>query len=232
MVAEQWGWDTGFMLSTFGWKAAVAVAVNAIGATYFFRAYLSKYPEAPPGLPTLETPPIVIAIHVAFLVGVVAFGHHPFVFGALFLFFLGYCEAYKRHQSRLMLREGLMVAFFLAGLVVIGGMQKWWLQPLLTGKDSGTLFIGATLLTAIVDNAALTYLGSLVEGVSDEFKYALVAGAVTGGGLTVIANAPNPAGFALLKDCFEEGAISPAGLAAAAAIPTLVAAAAFMFLPG
>jgi hypothetical protein len=200
--------------------------------TYFFRGYLAKQREAPPGLPKLETPILVIAIHVAFLTGVVLFSHHPFVFGALFLFFLGYCEAYKGHQSRLMLREGLMVAFFLAGLVVIGGLQKWWLQPLLARMDAKSLFVGATLLTAIVDNAALTYLGSLVEGVTDDLKYSLVAGAVTGGGLTVIANAPNPAGFALLKGTFEEGAISAAGLAAAAAVPTLVAAAAFLFLPG
>jgi hypothetical protein len=232
MVADSWGWDIGFMLSTFGWKAAVAVFVNAVGAAFMFRFYLAKQLEAPPGLPTLDTPLLVIAIHVAFLTGVVVFSHHPFVFGALFLFFLGYCDAYKRHQSRLMLREGLMVAFFLAGLVVIGGLQKWWLQPLLAGMDTNTLFIGATLLTAIVDNAALTYLGSLVEGVTDEFKFSLVAGAVTGGGLTVIANAPNPAGFALLKNSFEEGAISAAGLAAAATLPTLIAAAAFMLLPG
>jgi Na+/H+ antiporter NhaD/arsenite permease-like protein len=111
-------------------------------------------------------------------------------------------------------------------------MQRWWLQPLLAAMDANTLFVGSTLLTAIVDNAALTYLGSLVDGIADELKYSLVAGAVTGGGLTVIANAPNPAGFALLKNSFEEGAISAVGLVAAATIPTLIAAAAFMFLPG
>ena len=93
------------------------------------------------------------------------------------------------------------------------------------------LFWGATALTAITDNAALTFLGSLVEGVSDEFKYALVAGAVTGGGLTVIANAPNPAGFAILKSSFDDGAISAVGLVTAALLPTLVAAAAVTLLP-
>ena len=60
----------------------------------------------------------------------------------------------------------------------------------------------------------------------------MVAGAVTGGGLTVIANAPNPAGFAILKDSFEDGAIGALGLAAAATLPTLVAIAAFQLLPG
>ena len=65
-----------------------------------------------------------------------------------------------------------------------------------------------------------------------EAKYSLVAGSVTGGGLTVIANAPNPAGFAILKGTFDDGAISPLWLAIAATPPTLVAIAAFRFLPG
>jgi hypothetical protein len=174
----------------------------------------------------------IIGIHLLFLIGIVVFAHHPLVFIAFFLFFLGFTEAYKKYQSKLMLREGLMVAFFLGGLVVLGGQQKWWLQPLLSDLNSAALYVGATLLTAVTDNAALTYLGSLVDGVGDEFKYSLVAGAVTGGGLTVIANAPNPAGFTILKGRFEDGTINAAHLALAATPPTLVAVAAFQLLPG
>lgn len=51
-----------------------------------------------------------------------------------------------------------------------------------------------------------------MQGVGDDFKYAVVAGAVTGGGLTVIANAPNPAGMTILKPCFKDEAVSPLGL--------------------
>ena len=148
----------------------------------------------------------------------------------LFLFFLGFATAYEHFQDRLILREGLLVAFFLGGLIVLGGQQQWWLQPLLSGMSATTVYFGATLLTAITDNAALTYLGSLVEGLSDEFKYALVAGAVTGGGLTVIANAPNPAGFSILRGHFDEGAINPVGLLLAALPPTLVAVVTFFVL--
>jgi Putative Na+/H+ antiporter len=150
----------------------------------------------------------------------------------LFLLFLGLAEAYRRHHERLMLREGLMVAFFLAGLVVLGGQQQWWLQDVLSRLDETALFYGATALTAITDNAALTYLGSLVEGVSDEYKYSLVAGAVAGGGLTVIANAPNPAGFAILKDHFQDQSISALGLFVAALVPTLVAVLCFRGFKG
>ncbi|MGE5649880.1 MAG: putative Na+/H+ antiporter [Bacillota bacterium] len=230
MVADKWGWDIAFMSSVFGWKAAVAVVVNAAAAAWLFRRELARL-----GLPAGQAaqspmPAAVVLIHLLFLAGTVVFSHHPPVFMGLFLFFLGFTDAYKRYQEPLLLREGLLVAFFLAGLVVLGGQQRWWLQPIIGGLDSVVLFAGATGLTAITDNAALTYLGSLVEGISDSAKYALVAGAVTGGGLTVIANAPNPAGFAILRESFDEQSINPLTLFLSALGPTAVAAACFLLL--
>jgi hypothetical protein len=225
MVAAKWGWDLPFMMAAFGWKVSLAVLVNALGATLLFARELRSFSGVVVARP--EVPGPVIAVHLLFLAGVVAFAHHPEVFMGLLLFFLGFASAYERHQDRLILREGLMVAFFLAGLVVLGGQQRWWLEPLLMGMDAGTVYVGATMLTAVTDNAALTYLGSLVEGLSDEFKYALVAGAVTGGGLTIIANAPNPAGIAILRGGFRDETVHPLGLLLAALPPTLVAALAF-----
>ncbi|SFU52358.1 Putative Na+/H+ antiporter [Nitrosospira multiformis] len=149
------------------------------------------------------------------------------IFVGLFLFFLGVADAYRHHQDRLILREGLLVAFFLAGVGVLGGQQQWWLQPVLMSMSSDAVFFGATILTAFTDNAALTYLGSLVEGLADDFKFALVAGAVIGGGLTLIANAPNPAGIAILRGHFEEEVVHPLGLLLAALPPTIIAALAF-----
>ncbi|MCL1887096.1 MAG: putative Na+/H+ antiporter [Betaproteobacteria bacterium] len=230
MVAETWGWGTGFMLSMFGWKAALAVFINAVTATWIFRRVLLRLDDLEDDFEIGAVPSLVMVIHLLFLVGAVLFSHHPAVFLGLFLFFLGYTQAYSRYQSPLMLREGLLVAFFLAGIVVLGGMQKWWLQPVLAGMDSVMLFIGSTLLTAITDNAALTYLGSLVEGLSDASKYALVSGAVTGGGLTIIANAPNPAGFSILKSSFEEESINFMMMFLFALPPTIIAALCFFFL--
>jgi Na+/H+ antiporter NhaD/arsenite permease-like protein len=229
MVASKWGWDFTFMFTTFGWKAVLVVLVNALVATFLFRRELSdmQYEEQPQ---QTRTPLPVLLIHLFFLVGVVVFAHHPEVFMGLLLFFIGFAHAYERYQDRLILREGLMVAFFLAGLVILGGQQKWWLQPMLVGMDTTTLFYGATILTAFTDNAALTFLGSLLEGTSAEFQYSLVAGAVTGGGLTVIANAPNPAGFAILKGSFEDNAIHPLGLVVAALPPTFISILAFQLL--
>ncbi|MCZ8250954.1 MAG: putative Na+/H+ antiporter [Hylemonella sp.] len=230
MVAATWNWDLWFMLSTFGWKAGIAVLINAGCATLLFRRQLGHMARAPESTPAQTVPLGVVLVHLLFLLGVVVFAHHPAVFMGLFLFFMGYATAYARHQDRLILREGLLVAFFLGGLVVLGGQQQWWLQPVLMGMDSTTVFFGATALTAITDNAALTYLGSLVEGLSEEFKVALVAGAVTGGGLTVIANAPNPAGVSILRGKFEDNTINPLGLLIAALPPTIVAVLAFRIL--
>lgn len=229
MVAAKWNWDIWFMISTFGWKAAIAVLINAGSAMLLFRKELGHM-AAKPSRQSAAVPLSVVSVHLAFLVLVVVFAHHPVLFMGLFLFFMGFATAYQRHQNPLILREALLVAFFLAGLVVLGGLQQWWLEPVLMRMDANAVFFGATALTAITDNAALTYLGSLVEGLSLEFKTALVAGAVTGGGLTLIANAPNPAGAAILKEKFEDNAIHPLGLLVGALPPTLVAILAFKLL--
>ncbi|MEZ7828099.1 MAG: putative Na+/H+ antiporter [Brachymonas denitrificans] len=229
MVAAKWGWDLPFMLTQFGWKAAVAVCFNAGAAMWLLRRELKRLPVEQPDAAS-RVPVTVVVIHLLFLATVVLFAHHPVVFMGMFLFFLGFTAAYPRNQSPLILREALLVAFFLAGLVVLGGMQQWWLQPLLMGLNADTVYFAATALTAITDNAALTYLASLVDGLTLDFKTALVAGAVTGGGLTLIANAPNPAGATILKDHFPEGAIHFFWLLVAALPPTLVAMMAFRLL--
>lgn len=233
MVASTWDWNTAFMLTQFGWKAALGVLINASVFSFFARQYLSSGVTAShdSGDASLASVPAwAMAVHLLFLVAVVLFAHHPAVFMGVFLFFLGFTSAYNSFQSRLLLKEGLLVAFFLAGLVVLGGMQQWWLQPAVSGLPSDVLFFASMSLTAITDNAALTYLGSLIEATTPEFRYALVAGAVTGGGLTVIANAPNPAGLSLLKGQFEDESVSALGLLSGALLPTACAAVCFYVL--
>lgn len=229
MVAAKWNWDFAFMMTTFGWKAIIAVVFNAAAVVFVFRKELGQLPAPEAGTTSPMSIPLVI-VHLLFLLGVVAFAHHPAMFMGIFLLFLGVATAYRQYQDRLILREGLLVAFFLAGLVVLGGMQAWWLEPLLMGMSSDAVFFGAAALTAVTDNAALTYLGSLVEGLSDEFKYMLVAGAVAGGGLTVIANAPNPAGMSIVRRYFNDESVHPLGLLLAALPPTLVAIVALRWL--
>ena len=221
MVAKTWGWDSAFMATHFGWKSAIAVVINATVITCMLAKHIAN--DDPRAQRPAAIPLIVSLIHLGFLAAVVAFAHHPVIFMGLFMFFIGFTKAYEEYQNPLILKEGLLVGFFLAGLVVLGGMQQWWLQPIVSSLEPTALFFGATALTAITDNAALTYLGSLIVGMSDEAKYMLMAGAVAGGGLTVIANAPNPAGVALLRDGFADESIGIGGLLVGALLPTMVA---------
>ncbi len=223
MVASKWQWDTVFMLTHFGWKAAAScLASTALVALMFRKELLNLEPQH---VKTDPIPAWLTLAHLGFLGAVVGFAHHPDVFFGVFMIFLGLVSATREYQDGLKLREGLLVGFFLAGLVTLGSLQSWWLKPLIAGMDGATLYFGATGLTALTDNAALTYLGSLVEGISDDLKYALVAGAVTGGGLTVIANAPNPAGVGILQSAkaFGNEGISPLGLFLGALPPTFIA---------
>jgi len=230
MVADKWDWNLLFMLKTFGWKSSLAVIVNALFITLFYSKELKRLKQDYQRDIKSSKPTIVTIVHVVFLIAVVYCIHHPILFLGLFIFFLGFTHVYNKYQNKLFLREGLLVGFFLAGLIILGGQQKWWLQPLIKNLNSDVMYYGVTILTAITDNAALTYLGSLVDGLTNELKYALVAGAVTGGGLTVIANAPNPAGYSILKNNFPNKTISPLKLFLFAIPPTFVAITFFKFL--
>ena len=238
MVARPWGWDTPFMLTHFGFRAAISIVVSTVAYLVFFRrelralAAISPVPDVEQpdedvaGQALLPVPGWVTAIHLAFIGWTVFNAHYPALFIGGFLFFLGFARATALYQSRVELRTPLLVGFFLAGLVIHGGLQGWWIAPVLGSLSEGRLFLGSTILTAFNDNALITYLATLVPNLSDPLKYAVVEGAVVGGGLTVIANAPNPAGQALLSRFFG-GAMSPLGLMWGALLPTIIAALAF-----
>ncbi len=231
MVAGKWHWGIMHMITNFGFKAAVSVVICTFAVAFAFKKELTGKLEDKQGHENTMTPTWWITmIHLIFLALVVYTAHHMVFFMGLFMFFLGFVAVTKEYQDELKLKESLLVGFFLAGLVTLGTMQQWWLQEVLTKLGDFTLFLGATGLTAITDNAALTYLGSLVD-LTDGQKYGLVAGAVAGGGLTVIANAPNPAGFGILKKSFGEDGISPLGILAGAALPTIVAMICFQVIP-
>jgi hypothetical protein len=172
----------------------------------------------------------VILAHLAFLGWTVYAAHEPVLFVGGFLLFLAFIMATRHHQNAVSMRSPMMVGFFLAGLVIHGGCQGWWIGPIIQTLSDDALMLGSTVLTAFNDNAAITYLASQVEGISISAKHAVVAGAVAGGGLTVIANAPNPAGQSILSKYFD-GGVSPLKLFLAALAPTIIVYACFVFLP-
>jgi hypothetical protein len=240
MVARPWGWDTAFMLTHFGWRAAAAIVVSTFAYLAFFRREFRALAAKPmvrdveqpdedtvsTETPLLPVPVWVTTVHVAFIAWTVINSHYPGLFLGGFLFFLGFARATAVYQSQIALRTPLLVGFFLGGLVIHGGLQGWWIAPVLSSLSETPLFLGAMLLTAFNDNALITYLATLVPNFGQALKVAVVEGAVVGGGLTVIANAPNPAGQALLSRFFG-GAVSPLGLLAGAIVPTLIAASFF-----
>lgn len=231
MVAAAWGWDMPYMFTHFGWHAVTGIAIsNVVYFLIFRKELLALKPADRSGEPAESPVPVwVTLVHLLFLGFTVWAAHTPVLFVGGFLFYLAFAQATAHHQSKIELRGPMLVGFFLAGLVIHGGLQAWWIQPVLGSLGEMPLFFGATILTAFNDNALITYLATLVPGFSEELKYAVVAGAVTGGGLTVIANAPNPAGQSLLQRYFPEG-ISPMGLLLGALVPTAIVAFSFLVL--
>ncbi len=242
MVAGKWGWDTPFMLLNFGWKAMVGIVIVVMVHFLFFRQELNRLvgraPDALAEAGSLAAwqdrdtpiPAWVTVVHLGFLGWTVYATHYAVLFIGGFLFFQAFVLATRHHQNAISMRSPLLVGFFLAGLVIHGGCQAWWIEPVILSLHDQTLMMGATLLTAFNDNAAITYLASQVDGISDSAKYAVVAGAVAGGGLTVIANAPNPAGQSILSRFFKYG-VSPLGLLLGALVPTVIVYLCLALLP-
>lgn len=257
MVASTWNWDFMFMLTHFGWRAVLSILISTGLYFMIFRQEFavlltkSKVDAAHSEEVDSEAPPFwIMATHCGFLGWTVLTLHHPAFFVEGLLLFIAFTVATGHHQNSLQLKAPLLVGFFLASLVTHGGFQTWWIAPVLGALTETPLFLGATVLTAFNDNAAITYLASLVPAFSPyemvdgvlvakspeamaevvKMQYAVVAGAVAGGGLTVIANAPNPAGQSLLKGYFQ-GGVSPLYLLAGAITPTIIVCLIFILLP-
>ena len=112
--------------------------------------------------PLLPVPGWLVVVHLLFMAWTVANAHYPALFLSGFLIFLGFAKATSVYQGRIELKSPLLVGFFLAGLVIHGGLQAWWIAPVLASLGKEPLFFGATLLTAFNDNALITYLSTLV----------------------------------------------------------------------
>jgi hypothetical protein len=238
IVASKWKWDLFFMFTHFGWRAIIGITVGTLTYACFFRKELHKLNEKSRGQIDKTTEydgekiPIWITItHTLFIAWTVFNLHSPQTFWFTFLVFLAFVQATAQHQNVVSLREPLLVGFFLAGLVTHGGLQEWWIAPVIRDLSNFFLFAGSLLLSTFNDNAAITYLTSLVPEftANPSLQYAVVVGALGGGGLTVIANAPNPAGQSILQKFFPRG-ISPLYLFLSALMPMSILALCFLLL--
>jgi hypothetical protein len=229
MVASTWKWTTAIVFLNIGWKMFIAILLSNLAYFAFFRRELREMNDAAATAKREASPedvaiPLNITLtHLTFLAWTVLNSHYPPLFIGAFLFFLAYVQATRHHQAPISLHAPLLVGFFLGALVIHGRCQSWWIEPLLTSANlpEWALLLGSAVLTSFNDNAAITYLAAQAPGLGDFAKYAVVAGAVAAGGLTVIANAPNPAGQSILGKHFA-GHVSPGKLALAALVPTII----------
>lgn len=229
IVAQKFGWGLKDVFVQIGEPVLLATLTNAFLFTVLFKKKIKSQMQK------LESehypvPVWLVATHLVFLALVVFMAHFEIYFLSLFFIFVILTTQTKNYQDGLKFKEAFLVGFFLAGLIVFGSLQKWWLTPILQAMTDKTLFFVATGLTAITDNAALTYLGSQVEGLSETSKWAMVSGALAGGGLTILANAPNPAGFSILSEKFPQKSLNALKLFKAALLPTAVTIVFFLLL--
>ncbi len=238
VLSHCWHWSISDIFFNFGWKAALGIILSNLLYWIYFKKELrgmnlrmkavdiySDYSAKPAEKPI----PIWISLaHMLFMATIVTVSHYPAIFIATFLFFIGFHQATKPHQHPIDIARPLLIGLFLSGLVVHGGLQGWWVVSILEDLSPMSVMGVAIAMTGFNDNTAISYLTTLIPNWGAPFKYAVFTGVIAGGGLTVIANAPNPAGYAILKKHFPRG-IKPVQLFLAALIPTLILYAVFYF---
>lgn len=231
ILSHSWHWSTPEVFLNFGWKSVLGILISNFLYWLYFRkefAHLNERHRMSGQLFTdhvaessAPIPIWITCIHVLFIIWVVATSHYPAIFVASFILFLGFYHSTRAHQYNMHLIRPMMIGLFLAGLVIHGGLQGWWVVKILQGLTPLKVMGMAMTLTAFNDNTAISYLATLIPNWGEAYQYAVFTGVVAGGGLTVIANAPNPAGFVILRKYFDRG-INPFKLFLAALIPTLI----------
>ncbi len=237
IVSKCWNWGSWLVFTLFGIKAFFAILLSSSLYFFLFKKQLTLLQKESISLwnqnkeedkKGVKIPFWIVIVHLTFVIWVVIHAHYPAVFISSYLLLLGFIQATKAHQYENHLKKPLLVGFFLGGLVIHTGVQGWWIVPLLQDLKAGSVMFLGTVLTAFNDNAAIAYLTSLVPNWSLALKYAVMSGILAGGGLTVIANAPNPAGYVILQPYFKKG-ISSLYLFLGAFFPTLIAFSLFFF---
>jgi hypothetical protein len=143
MVATTWQWDSLFMASHFGWKACIAVMINATVITFLLRSHVATAKPDRAADTELAVPWLVRAIHLVFLAAVVLFAHHPVIFLGIFLFFLaiyvGYHVVWTVTPA---LHTPLMaVTNAISAIIIVGAMLAAGLTEGLLGQVMGTLAV-------------------------------------------------------------------------------------------
>lgn len=230
ILSHAWNWTNWYVFINFGWKAIIGVvAANTVYWIYFRKEFAllnqkqhsSHESFIAPREDHTAVPFWITLVHIFFMVLIVITAEYPAIFVATYLFFVGFHQSTRHHQDSLKLARPLLVGLFLAGLVIHGGLQGWWVVKLLADLTPIQVLGASMSLTAFNDNTAIAYLATLIPNWTDTYKYALFVGVVCGGGLTVIANAPNPAGFVILSEHFNNR-ISSWNLFLAALTPAFV----------
>jgi hypothetical protein len=234
MVAGHWGWGLVEVFNQFGLASIFTILISNAAYFFFFRKELLSFENKSETVSSLQSPGWLVLIHLGFIAAFVIFltKHQLATILVLFLALLVFLKFTRGHQQSIAWRSPVLVGFFLAGLVVLGGLQSWWIAPILVRLDEVTLMISTIILSAFNDNATIAYLAAQVPQLSENtsaaagLRQAVIAGALAGGGMTVLANAPNLAGQTLLSKFFE-GGVSPIRLAIWALFPTIIATSCF-----
>lgn len=234
LVSGPWGWDTGFMFFTFGWKAMVGIiTVNVVYWFLFRESFAALNRKAKTmflqKVEVVDVPFWVTGVHLAFLVWVILTNNEPALYLGAFVLFLGFYQATHPYQIALSLRVPILIAFFVASLELHASLQGWWAEAFLESFKEQVLPFVALVLTTICHNSMVVYLATFVPHLTDRAKEAYFSGAIAASGLTLISSGANLIGYKVLSQAFDEP-IAPSTIFIYSFLPTFIMLAIFLYL--
>ncbi|WP_213357473.1 putative Na+/H+ antiporter [Chlamydiifrater phoenicopteri] len=225
LINSKLRWSAVFVLKYFSWKAFLAILVSTTIYYLIFRKEFQAFPSTIPSRKTSEAVPWwVVVVHILFLVAVIFVRHIPVILVGVVLTFLGFRALTIMYQSPISFTKVGMVGLFFSGLILFGDLQEWWVLALMEKVSYEGHMIISFIMSMFLDNALVNYLIFKLPSANDCYHYLAISGAMSAGGLTLMANVPNIIGYLLLRPSFKVRSVSLVWLFVAALPPAVISA--------
>lgn len=214
-----------FVIRHFSWKAVIAIFLSTTTYYLMFRKEFDHFPKVVKNASIADerVPIWLICLHVLFVAAIMSVRSVPLLMIGILILYLGLHQFTIFYQNSIRVTKVCCVGLFYAGLLILGGLQEWWMLVIMHRmSDFGYMFT-SYILSMFLDNVLVNYLVHNLSVATDCFLYLVIAGCMSAGGVTILANAPNIVGYLIIKPFFPTSPVSLGRLFVFALGPSLIA---------
>lgn len=234
MILRTLRWDNYEVMTHFGWKALLAICLSTTVYYYLFRREFHHFPRKIEHIINAgrKIPIWIICVHIAMAFAAMRFRSAPVLMGGVCIFYVFFHRLTVFYQNKIDFWKVCCLGVFFIGMSFVGGLQEWWILKLVKNSSDFGYMWAAYILSIFLDNVLVNLMMHDLPVVTDCYLYLVVAGCMSAGGLTLIANTPNIVSFATLRPFFQKPSFSFWKLFLASLFPSVLALMLFWLLRG